>query len=440
MKFDVVIIGGGSSGYVAGSVLARHGKNVLVVEKEKFGGVCVRSGCVPSIFLYDVSFSLSRSSEIGNYKGLTIDVGARDIFASRNTLIEYLSDAGQKLVENAGGTTLIGEARVKGSVVEVNGKEIEYDNMIIASGSSPLLPRIKGVEGGITEDQAVNLDYVPKEMVVVGGGFAGVEIAQFFARLGSSVSLVTRGRILQEMSEEARKIILDSLEWDGVTVKENCEPVYQDGKLLKTTCGEFRGEVVYATGRRPNIPEDVSSVGVKVNCNGIVVDRYMRTSNPRIWAVGDVVDKERKVAHSAMMEGIVASLSILGQPVEVDYSVVPQVIYTDPQVAVVGNRRNVVKFSTFPLSASTRAIIHGIREGYVRLGFDEKDRICFGEVVSHYSEEIINIVSIAIKAGMRAKDLALVPFVHPSISESVSNTAKALFNLDVDVFKDKNGT
>lgn len=241
MKFDVVIIGGGSSGYVAGSVLARHGKNVLVVEKEKFGGVCVRSGCVPSIFLYDVSFSLSRSSEIGNYKGLTIDVGARDIFASRNTLIEYLSDAGQKLVENAGGTTLIGEARVKGSVVEVNGKEIEYDNMIIASGSSPLLPRIKGVEGGITEDQAVNLDYVPKEMVVVGGGFAGVEIAQFFARLGSSVSLVTRGRILQEMSEEARKIILDSLEWDGVTVKENCEPVYQDGKLLKTTCGEFRG-------------------------------------------------------------------------------------------------------------------------------------------------------------------------------------------------------
>lgn len=440
MKFDVVVIGGGSGGYIAGSVLARSGKKVLVIEREKFGGVCVRSGCVPSIFLYDVSFSLARFSEIGNYKGLSVDVGVRDIFASRNTMIEYLSDAGQRLVEDAGGTTMMGEAKIRGSKVEVNGKEIEFDKMVIASGSSPALPRIKGVEDGMTEDQAVNLNYVPRELVVVGGGFAGVEIAQFFARLGSSVSLITRGNVLHEMGEDARKVIMDSLEWDGVTIKENCEPVYQDGKLLKTTCGEFRGEVVYATGRKPNIPDDVKSLGVEFNCNGIVVDRYMRTSNPRVWAIGDVVDKKRKVAHSAMMEGVIASLSILGQPVEVDYSAVPQVVYTDPQIAVVGERENAVKFSSFPLGASTRAIIHGIREGYVKLGFDEQDRVCFGEVVSQYSEEIINIISIAIKSRMKARDLALTPFVHPSISESVSNAAKALFNLDVDVFKDRNGT
>ncbi len=342
-------------------------------------------------------------------------------------------------MENSGGATFLGEAKINGSIIEVEGEKLEYDNLIIASGSSPSLPRIKGVENGLTEDQAVNLNHIPKELIVVGGGFAGTEIAQFYARLGSTVTLVTKGRILKDVSDDARTIVRDSLEWDGVTVRENCEPVYQDRELLKTTCGEFRGEVVYATGRRPNFPTGLESLHIEANCNGIKVDKSMRTSNPKVWAIGDVVDKERKVAHSAMMEGYISSLSILGRDVRVDYTVVPQVVYTDPQVAVVGRPREVKRVSKFPLGASTRAIIHGIKEGYVKLGVDDEGKICYGEVVSQYAEEIINIIALAIKAQMKAEDLALLPLVHPSVSEGVSNAAKALFNLDVDVFKDSNG-
>ncbi|MEM0072778.1 MAG: FAD-dependent oxidoreductase, partial [Metallosphaera sp.] len=375
MKFDVVVLGGGSGGYVAGSVLARYGKKVAVVEKEKFGGICVRAGCVPSIFLYDTSFLFTRLGEIGNYKGMSIKVSLGDIFSSRENLIEYLSNAGRELIENAGGTTLLGEAKIKEGKVIVGRKEIEYDKLIIATGSSPSIPKIKGVEDGLTEDQAVNLDRVPENLVVVGGGFAGVEIAQFFARLGSTVTLLTKGKILKWLSEEARKVIKDSLEWDGVSVVENCEPVYQDKRFLKTTCGEFKAEVVYATGRKPNLPEGIDTLSIETNCNGIKVDESMRTTNGKVWAIGDVVDKERKVAHSAMLEGVIASLSILGKDVKVDRSFVPQVVYTDPQVAVVGKLERAVKSSVFPLKASTRAMIHGIREGYVRLGFDSDDKV-----------------------------------------------------------------
>ncbi|QKQ99221.1 NAD(P)/FAD-dependent oxidoreductase [Metallosphaera tengchongensis] len=438
MKYDAIVIGGGSAGYVAGSVLSRNGRKVLVIEKDRYGGVCVRSGCVPSIFLYDVSFSLARLREIGNYKGLSLNVEQGDIFSVRNNIIDYLSEAGKKLIENAGGETYFGEAKLSKDKVEVDGRELEYDNLIIASGSSPSLPRISGVENGITEDQAVNLNFVPKEMVVVGGGFAGVEIAQFYARLGSSVVLITRGKMLENFSQDARELVRESLDWDGIIVKEKCEPVYQDRGLLKTTCGEFRGEViVYATGRRPNFPLGLSNLGIEFNCNGIKVDDTMRTTNPKVWAIGDVVDKSRKVAHSAMMEGYVAALSILGKSVKADYSAVPQVIYTDPQIGSVGSEQRAVKSSSFPLRASTRAIIHGMKEGYVKVGFDEDNRVCFGEVVSQYAEEMINLLSIAIKAKMKAEDLALLPLVHPSTSEGISNAAKALFNLDVDVFKDK---
>ncbi len=439
MKYDVVVIGGGSAGYVAGSVLARNGKKVLVVEKDRFGGVCVRSGCAPSIFLYDASFFLTRFTELGNYKGISIDVKAKDPFKKRNEVVDYLSTAGEKLVEDAGADVIKGEARISGnSSLLIDGKGVEFDRVVIATGSSPSLPCIKGVEQGITEDEAVNLSFTPTDMVVIGGGFAGVEIAQFYARLGSTVSLITRGRILKCLSEDARNAILTSLEWDGVKVIENCEPREQDGKVVKATCGELKGEVtVYATGRKPNFPVGLNLLDVNYNSRGIVTDQSMRTSNPKVWAAGDVVDKERKVAHSAMMEGFISSLNILGRELRIDRLPVPHVIYTDPQVAVVGDVNLATSFRRFPMNASTRAIIYGLTEGYTKLGIDKENRVVYGEVVSNNAEEIVNLLVLAIKLRIKVEELALLPLVHPSVSEVISNAARAFLNLDVDVYREK---
>ncbi len=432
--YEALVIGGGSAGYVAGSILARKGLETAVAEKGKFGGVCVNAGCVPSIFLFDSSFMLARWKEIGDYKGIETDVNfSESTFSKRDEIVSYLSSAGKSLVENAGGHVFSGEAKItQRGVAEVDGERIAFRKLIVATGSIPNSPL-----GTISEDEAVNLHCVPKDMVVVGGGYAGVEIAQIFARLGSSVKLVTRGRMLKDFSDRAHDYVIQSLEFDGVEVKEFHEvKEIQDGHVV-TDKGIIKGEVIVsATGRRPNVPDGLSKYyKVKVNENGIAVGRNMVSDDPDVLAVGDVVDKHNKTAHSAMFEAMVASLNLSGTPLEVNYDCIPQVVYTDPQVGKVGVMKKAVKTMEYQFNAVTRATIAGIREGLVRLGVNERNEVVYGEVIGKNAEELINTITLAVKYKVTLFQLATTVFVHPSLSEAISNAAKSAFDLDVDRFK-----
>lgn len=437
MHYDVVVLGGGSAGYVAGSILARNNLKVAVVEKKAFGGVCVNSGCVPSIFLSDISFLFSRLEELGNYKGLNISISKDNFFKKRDEIINYLSDAGRKLIEDAGGDTFIGEGKIKGDKeIEVDNEKIEYEKLIIATGSSSVPPQIDGINYAISEDEAVNLHDVPSSMVVIGGGHAGTEIAQIFARLGSNVTLITRDKVLKEITEDARNILLNSFDWDNIQIYENTEIKYIKNEKVISNKGEFEGEIiVYATGRKPNLPYGLELLGVKSLPNGIAVNNNMETDNLKVYAIGDVIDKGKKVAHAAMSEGMIAALNILGIKETIDYNSIPQVIYTDPQIGIVGDIMRVSKINKFPITATTRATISGFREGYVKIGIDNSGKIVYGEIVSNITEELINILSLAIKEKMNIKDLVFSSFIHPSLSEAIINCARSFYNLDVDRFK-----
>ena len=445
MEYDIVVIGGGTSGYIAGSVLGRKGKKVLVVEKEKFGGVCVNFGCVPSIFLFDVSFLLSRGKEIGYYIGLTNNVEfSSNLFEKRDEIVEYLSEAGRKLIEKSGGESSIGEARIiSKNEIEIERKNIKFKKLIIASGSKPKKPRIEGIDNAISEDEAVRLKSKPSSMVIIGGGYAGTEIAQIFSRLGSNVTLLARKCFLSTLPEDARNIVRQSLEFDGVSITENVKINRIYGEKVYTDKGVFEGEiVVYATGREPNFPKGIENLDLKINENGIVVDENMK-ANENVYAIGDVVDKCNKTAHSAMFNAFIAALHILKDTdilrfVRKSDFKIPQVLYTDPQVGIVGDLREAKKFASFPFTASTRAIISGLREGYVKIGINENNEIVFGEVVGNKAEELINTLTIIVNSKMRIESLALIPFVHPSFSEAITNAAKNFFGIDVDNYKDDN--
>lgn len=440
MKYDVIVMGGGSAGYVAGSILARNGLKVLVAEKKKFGGTCVNAGCVSSIFLYDSSFLYSRLNELGNYKGLNISAEiTNSIFKKRNDIVNYLSDTGKKLVEDSGAETVISEAEIY-SQNEVKlldlDKKVEFKFLVIATGSSPYSD-IKGAEYAIDEDKAVNLDYIPSDMIVIGGGYAGVEIAQIYARLGSEVTLLTRGRIMKSITEDARKVLYDALDFDGVQVYEhkNVKEITRDGRVITEDGSYEASTIVVATGRRPNIPRGLCKLNVEYNEKGIIVNTKMEASNSKVYAAGDVIYKGKKTAHAAITEGLIAALNILGKNVEMNYKQIPQVIYTDPQVATIGSLNKAKKFYTFPYSANTRAIIHGLREGYVKIGVDESEKIRYAEVVGYDAEELINTLTLAVKLGLKPIDLALTPFIHPSLSEGIINAAKGFYSWDVDMFK-----
>ena len=437
MEYDVVVIGGGTAGYTAGVILGRRGKKVAVIEKDRFGGTCVNYGCVPSIFLYDISFFYSRLSEIGNYKGIEINLKLNDFFSKRDDIIDYLSTAGKKLIENAGGETIEGEAVIKDkNTIDVNGKEIKTKEIFIASGTKPKPPKIEGIENAISEDEAVRLKSIPSSMVVIGGGVAGTEIAQIFAKLGTKVTLVTRGKVMKELLEDARKILLDALEFDGVDILENVKIERIVGEKVVTNKGEFDGEiVVYATGREPNYPKGFEKLGIEIGRDGIIVNERMQTNVKNVYAIGDVVNKEKKVAHVAYMEAIVASLNSIGTCEYMDYTGVPQVIYTDPQIGIVGEKEKAVKFLKFPFNADTRAIIKGIREGFAIIGIDKNGTIVYSEIVGDNAEELINIMALAIRKRVTIRDLAFTIFTHPSLSEVIINAARQEFDLDVDIYK-----
>lgn len=432
-----MIIGGGTAGYTAGVILGRRGKKVAVIEREKFGGTCVNYGCVPSIFLSDISFLYSRLSEIGNYKGLEINLKINNFFSKRDEIIDYLSSAGKKLIENAGGETIEGEAIVNDNhQIKVNGKVYSTKEIFIATGSRPKPPKIDGIEKAISEDQAVRLNTIPSSMVVLGGGVAGTEIAQIFSKLGTKVTLLTRGKVLKELHEDTRKLIIDALEFDGVDIFENTKTERIFGEKVYTNKGEFEGEIiVYATGREPNYPKGFEKLGIEIAKDGIITNERMQTNISNIYAIGDVVNKEKKVAHVAYMEAIIASLNSLGTCEYMDYSGTPQVIYTDPQIGVVGEKDKVAKFLKFPYNANTRAIIKGIREGFALIGIDKNGTIVYSEIIGDSAEELINIMALAIRKRVTIRDLAFTIFAHPSLGEVLTNTAKGEFDLDVDLYK-----
>jgi dihydrolipoamide dehydrogenase len=439
MDFDVAIIGGGTAGYAAGVLLGRRGKRVAVIEKENIGGTCVNYGCVPSIFLSELSFLYSRLKEIGDYKGITISVSldGSTFFRKRDEIIEYLRSAGEGLIKSSGGEIIRGEAEILGkNELSVNSEKISARNIIIASGSKPNTPSIEGIENAISEDEAVRLDRVPSSMVVIGGGVAGTEIAQIFAKLGSSVTLLSRSKVLKEIEEETRHVLMNGLDFDGVNVLEGVTPKkIKDGKVI-TDKGEYEGEIIiYATGRMPSIPKGTQKIGIETTRNGIIVNRRLETSLKGIYAIGDVIDKENRVAHLAYMEAIVASLNILGSCEEMDYEGTPQVIYTDPQIGVVGDKRKVEKFVKFPYAANTRAIIRGFREGFSAIGIDKNGTVVYSEVIGDSAEELVNLLALAVRKRLTIRDLAFSIFAHPSLSEVVLNAARNEFDLDVDNYK-----
>ncbi|BCU69117.1 dihydrolipoyl dehydrogenase family protein [Stygiolobus caldivivus] len=439
MDFDVAVIGGGTAGYASSVILGRRGKRVAVIEKENIGGTCVNYGCVPSIFLSELSFLYSRIKEIGNYKGINISVSidGSSFFNKRDEIVNYLSSAGENLIRSSGGEIIKGEAEILGkNEVVINGEKVTAKNIIIASGSKPNPPQIEGIENAVSEDEAVRIKKIPSSIIVIGGGVAGTEIAQIFAKLGSEVTILSRGKVLKELEEDTRKIILEALEFDGVNVIEGVVPEKIKENKVVSSKGEHEGEViVYATGRVPSIPKGASMIGIESTRNGIIVNNKLETSIKGIYAVGDVIDKEKRVAHLAYIEAIIASLNILGSCEEMDYEGVPQVIYTDPEIGVVGDKRKVEKYVKFPYTANTRAIIRGLRDGFSLIGIDKNGTIVYSEIIGDNAEELVNLMALAIRKRLTIRDLAFSIFAHPSLSEVMLNAARDHFDLDVDIYK-----
>lgn len=464
-SFDVLVLGAGPGGYVAAIRSAQEGKKVCVVEDREPGGVCLTIGCIPSKALIYAS-RLYEKLDWMNSVG--IRTGEKSVEMPK--LIQWKDSVVKKLTSGVGGlfkSHKIELVRGRGAVtgaheVEVTDgtgakRKITSDNIILATGSSPIeIPGFAFDELNILSSTgALALREIPKHLVVIGGGYIGLELGGVFSRFGSKVTVVeaTPG-LLPGNDVDLIQIVQRKLVKHGVEIlletkakgytKTNdglmCVVLTKDGKERGIPCDK----ILVTVGRRPNSKNlGVESAGLKANDKGFFdVDPQRRTSVPSIFAIGDVAGQPM-LAHKASHEGIVAAEAIAGKKTVFDPRAVPAVIFTDPEISSVGYTEEQarakgfdVAVGKFPFGASGRALALAETDGFVKLIADKKTDAVLGiHIVGPEASELAGECILALEMGATCEDIARTIHAHPTLPETIMEAAEAVHGLAVHIFQ-----
>ncbi|GAC1036125.1 dihydrolipoyl dehydrogenase [Pseudomonas oryzihabitans] len=462
-KFDVVVIGAGPGGYVAAIRAAQLGLKTACVERYKgkegkiaLGGTCLNVGCIPSKALLDSSYKYHEAHEGFKVHGIdapnvTIDVPT--MIGRKDQIVKNLTGGVATLFKANGVTLLEGNGKLlSGKKVEVTGLDgnvqvVEAENVILASGSRPIDIPPAPVDQKVIVDSTGALEFqsVPKRLGVIGAGVIGLELGSVWARLGAEVTVLEAlDKFLvaadDQVSKEAYKILskqgLDIRLGARVTGSQvNGEEVtvnYTEGGEEKQITFD---RLIVAVGRRPVTTDLLASdSGVESDERGyIYVDDYCATSVPGVFAIGDCV-RGLMLAHKASEEGVMVAERIAGHKAQMNYDLVPSVIYTHPEIAWVGKTEQALKaegvevnVGTFPFAVSGRALAANDTAGFVKVVADAKtDRVLGVHVVGPSAAELVQQGAIAMEFGSSAEDLGMMVFSHPTLSEALHEAALAV--------------
>ena len=447
-QFDAVVIGAGPGGYTAAIRLAQLGLKSALVEKARLGGICLNVGCIPSKALISASKlfdKIQRAGDMGISAGSPhVDMGKMQQW--KQGIVDRLTGGVAQLCRGNHVEVIQGAARFRSrEEVEIAaGPTVRAGSFIIATGSRPV--ELRGFEFGgrvLSSTEALALGEVPKRLAVLGGGYIGLELGTMYARLGATVTVVEMmDQLLPGFDPEIVRVLAHKLRKLNVAVHLNTQGTRVEqtsGSVRLTVQSRDKTEVIetdyllVTVGRRPNSEDlGLEAAGVQTDARGFVsVDKQLRTSAPNIYAIGDVVGNPM-LAHKASKEAEVAAEVITGRPAELDYRVIPAVVFTDPEVATVGLSEQEARekgyrpsVGKFPFAASGRAMSVNETEGFAKIVIDENSRAVLGaHIVGPDASDLIAEASLAIEMGGRAEDLALTIHAHPTLSEAVMEAAK----------------
>lgn len=436
-RWDLAVIGGGTAGIVAAKTAARLGARTLLVERDRTGGDCLWTGCVPSKTLIASASRAASARSAGEYgvrvSGVEVDWSA--VMGRVRTAIETIApiDSIEEL-EATGVTVATGEARLTGpDALEVDGRRHRFGQAVLATGAAPTVPPVPGLAevDPLTSDTLWDLSSLPGRLLVLGGGSIGCELGQAMARLGSRVTLVeAEDRLLGREDPDAGARVRAALESDGVVVHTGAALTEVRPGVARLGDGGEIGfdRVLVAVGRTPRTSGlGLEAAGVATDERGhVIVDGHLRTTQPRLWAAGDLTGHPQ-LTHVAGVHGsLAASNAVLGVRRSVD-DVVPRVTYTDPEVAAVGIGTTApargVRLLTQSHAHVDRAVAESRTEGFTRLAVDRRGRILGATVVGPRAGESLGELALAVRQGLRTRDLAGTTHAYPTWNDGLWNAA-----------------
>ena len=458
-NFDIVVIGGGPGGYVCAIRAAQLGlKTACVESRGALGGTCLNVGCIPSKSLLNLSENYHKAKKDFNNQGIEISdikLNINKMMSNKEKSVQVLTKGVEFLFKKNKVTYFKGKGVIfsKDNVVvyESNKKRtsIKAKNIVIATGSSPTsLPGVEIDEKNIVSSTgALSFSEVPKDLIIIGGGYIGLEMGSVWSRLGSKVTVVEYLDFItpgmdREVSNEFQKILTKQ----GIKFKLNNKvtsvtninnKVFVD-YINNTTAAKERQEcdkVLVSVGRKPYTEGlNLSKVGIKKDDKGrIKVNEKLQTSSDNIYAIGDVI-KGPMLAHKAEEEGIAVAEIIAGQAGHVNYDVIPGVVYTSPEVATVGkteeqlkDEKKSYKIGKFPFLANSRAKVNNETDGFVKILADGKtDKVLGVHIIGPHCGDMIAEMALAMEFGASAEDIARTCHAHPTHTEAIKEAALAV--------------
>ena len=463
--FDLIIIGGGPGGYMAAERAGHAGLNVLLIEKRALGGVCLNEGCIPSKALLHSAKVLDYALHGDEYgvklarqgDGSCAELDHKFVIARKNKVVDTLVGGVKALMKSNKVTVVYGEAYVVDNThVRVGDEVYEGARLMIATGSVPVIPPIDGVVAGIekgfvlTSREILDLEDVPKNLVVIGGGVVGLEMASYYNSAGSNVTVIEMlPKIAGAMDAEISNLLLKSYQKKGIeflldtkvtSITENAV-IFEARQgtadtrqgVSSTACPADK--VLLAIGRKPLIDGfGLENLNLVIEKGAITTDLHGLTSLPNVYAAGDVNGKYM-LAHAAYREAEVAVNHMLGKRDIMRYDAVPSVIYTSPEVASAGDTEESAKSRgidavsvTIPMAYSGRYIAeNAVTDGVCKVVIDKVHRNVIGvHLYGSYSSEIIVSACMMIEMNMRVEDVQKIIFPHPTVSEIIR---EAVFRL-----------
>ena len=445
MIFDLAIIGAGPGGYTAAEKAAHKGLSVVLFEKDQLGGTCLNRGCIPTKALLHGAHSGEGFSELHDKK---------------NAVVETLRGGIEKLMKSAKVQVVNGEAHIKGEsteegclwTVECADECFDVRNIIIATGAAPSVPPIKGTknddgtlcDGIYTSDELLegggkNL----QSLVIIGGGVIGVEIATFYANIGTQVTVLeVMDHILPQMTKEIAQRAAMNLKKRGVEVQAQVkiEEIKGEPGYMQVDYLDKKGEaqsitadgVLMATGRRANAEEIFAGVtGLEFERGAVIADEVGRTGAEGIYVIGDAKAKNIQLAHVAEAQAKNAVSVICGEEPIVDMNTVPSCIYTDPEIATVGMSEDdakeagiEVRTAKIPTGTNGKCLIEEAESGFVKLVIGEGDVILGAQLICPRATDLIAELALAISHKMTTRDIASVIHPHPTFSEMILAAAE----------------